>query len=141
MSNLIRAGNTQYAGNFSNNLVSKIGCKGTTCNKVAARGQYQSGGDGSIGDRGYSTKIVDNSGVLGSPLKTYSAAQGSVKTMKEISLKRGDNNFPEISPAIPKLTAKVLSGGARKTKKYRKGSRSKTMPGKKISLRKEVKAL
>ena len=37
MSNLIRAGNTQYAGNFSNNLVSKIGCEGTTCNKVAAR--------------------------------------------------------------------------------------------------------
>ena len=132
MSKLIRAGNTQYAGNFSNNLVSKVGCKGTTCNKVAARGQYQAGGDGSIGNRGYSTKIVDNSGVLGSPLKTYSATPGgTVSTMRNVSLKRGQNNFPETSPAISKLTGKVLSGGARKTKKYHKGSKSKTMPGKK----------
>lgn len=131
MTKLIRKGNTQYAGNFSNNLVSKIGCKGTTCNKTAAQGVYQAGGDGSVGDRGYSTSITDGIGVLKSPLRTYKASAGPVKTMQSVSLKRGGNNFPKVSPSISKLNAQVLSGGGRKTKKYHKGSRSKTMPGKK----------
>merc|ERR1711871_1333539 len=115
MSSLTRKGNTQYAGNFSNNLVSKIGCKGTSCNKVAARGVYQSGGDGSLGNRGYSTSITNDIGVLGTPLKTYSKMpNGTVTNMENVSLKRGGNNFPEVSPSISKLTASVLSGGGRK---------------------------
>ena len=115
MSKLIRSGNTQYAGNFSNNLVSKIGCKGTSCNKVAARGVYQSGGIGSVGDRGYSTNITKSIGVLGSPMKTYSGTPGgTVTNMENVSLKRGGNNFPELSPSVSKLTASVLSGGGKR---------------------------
>ena len=39
----IRNGN--YSGNFGNNLVTKGGCKGTTCNRVAAKGVYKGGSD------------------------------------------------------------------------------------------------
>jgi hypothetical protein len=132
MSKLIRSANTQYAGNFSNNLVSKIGCKGTSCNKIAAHGHYQSGGNGSVGDRGYSTSITNDIGVLGSPIKTYSKAPSDTVTiMKNVSMKRGGNNFPEVSPSVSRLTASVLSGGGRKTKKNRKGSRSKPIHRKK----------
>jgi len=136
---LIRKGNTQYAGNLSNNLVSKIGCKGTTCPKLAAAGKYQAGGTGAIGDRGYETSIVDGIGPLKSPLRTYAAAPNeSVGAMKVQSLPRGGNNFPKVSPAINQLTAKVLSGGRKKKgtrrkgtrrKSFHKGSKSITMPG------------
>ena len=132
MTNLFRKGNMQYAGNFSNNLVSKIGCKGTICKTVAARGKYQAGGTGSVGDRGYTMKVTEGIGPLGGPLRTYKASpNASPRTMKIDSLPRGGNNYPKLSPTITKLNAQVLSGGGRKTKKYRKGSRSKTMPGKK----------
>ena len=39
----IRIGN--YSGNFGNNLVTKGGCKGTTCNRIAAKGVYKGGSD------------------------------------------------------------------------------------------------
>ena len=132
MTNLIRKGNTQYAGNFSNNLVAKGGCKGTTNRCTAAAGRYQSGGNGSVGDRGYVMDVVEGIGALGSPMRTYKASPNApAKTMNIDSLPRGGNNFPKLSSRITKLTGKVLKGGAHKTKKYRKGSRSKTMLGKK----------
>jgi hypothetical protein len=42
---LVRKTNSTYSANFGNNLVTKGGCKGTTCNVTAAKGVYKGGRD------------------------------------------------------------------------------------------------
>ena len=94
--------------------VSKVGCKGTSCNKIAARGLYQSGGG------------ANSSEGAGS----FSRHGVSTRTMKKIDTSRGGNNFPNTSSMIIK-SKKLLIGGGRKTKKNHKNSKSKPMRDKK----------
>ena len=42
---LVRKTNSTFSANFGNNLVTKGGCKGTTCNVTAAKGVYKGGRD------------------------------------------------------------------------------------------------
>ena len=130
MKDLVRQNNMQYAGNFSNTLVTKSGCKGTSNNRAAAAGVYQAGGDGSAGDRGYSTSIVDGSGALDSPMRTYEGYGDSAGSMRTMAQERGGNNFPVFSKSIASLSGGRKPKTKKRGKKFYKGSRSKTMPGK-----------
>jgi len=130
MKDLVRQNNMQYAGNFSNTLVTKSGCKGTSNNRAAAAGVYQAGGDGSAGDRGYSTSIADGSGALDSPMRTYEGYGDSAGSMRTMAQERGGNNFPVFSKSIASLSGGRKPKTKKRGKKFYKGSRSKTMPGK-----------
>merc|ERR1711871_1639428 len=112
MSKYIRNGNTTYSANFSNNLVTKSGCKGTICNIDAANGKFtQYGGLQSKGPTSFTEVMNQRQGV---------SEQLSKVSTKGLAQRFG-NNVPSQSPKLEKADALFLKNNATKNKVPQKG--------------------